>query len=35
MKKIEIPDTWIDFIMFPAGVFAGAILAAIVGSCLW
>lgn len=33
-ERKEIPNTWIDFIMYPAGVIVGAILAAIVKFCL-
>lgn len=29
-KEIEIPDTWVDVLMYPAGILAGAILATIV-----
>ncbi len=29
-KEIEIPDTWVDVLIYPAGVIIGAILAAIV-----
>ena len=26
----EIPDTWIDFFMYPAGVVVGVLLAGII-----
>ena len=29
-KELEIPDTWIDFLMYPIGILAGALLAVIV-----
>ena len=29
-KEIEISDTWVDFLMYPLGIFAGALLAVMV-----
>lgn len=29
-ENIEIPDTWIDFFMYPAGVVVGALLAEVI-----
>lgn len=29
-REIEIPDTWVDVLIYPAGILAGAILAVIV-----
>ncbi len=29
-KEIEIPDTWVDFLMCPLGVLVGALLELLV-----
>lgn len=34
-QKKEMPDTWVDVLIYPAGVLTGAILAAIVEFFLW
>lgn len=29
-KEIEIPDTWVDVLMYPAGIFAAVLLRLLV-----